>query len=430
MSNLSSLAHAYGTNKPFAALSQQGQQQDQETPQAPGSAASVRSTLSVGAVERRARLVAAYEASVERLTVEMEDQIRLEDERSDAAKQEQQSVKLEQPTGSAKNTEAAVIERELVELDERRVTLARILASKQDAKLLPPSPPLSTASSLSLELRPLATTSHRAKVTTPEKGKGVFDYVEREAWIKSMEGHFASLELDLSARVDSSLTPLPYHLIRSSFSTAATHGGLSAIAWFDARDRRSPFTSVQQVFDAVRSHWRDDTAADVALDAYRGARQGSLRARDFGSQVETLADRVFTCTFDEDDRMATFTRGLNTTYHDGLRMEVVRAERVGTAPTTLTDLVDLVAVADGFDAFAASLSKGRGGSTSATTGNGGRKGTTGSDAPVDKAKGETPSSYEEKPFAWRTRANEWQARFPVASRGDWASDGAQKPRRR
>lgn len=290
----------------------------------------------------------------------------MEEQANKQAKQER-SVKMEQPGESAKDAETEVMERELAELVQRQATLARILAAKAGKTaphLSTPSP--SFPSSPSSGLPPLATTSHKIKVTAPEKWKGIYDHVEREAWIRTVEGYLASLGLDLQARIGRVLTPYPFYVIRSLLSTDATHGGISAVAWFDAKHHRSPFSSAQQFIDALGAHWRDNSAADVALASYRGAKQGSSRARDFGARVETLADLVFDRTLDEADRMATFSRGLNNNYRDYLKMQVAMLERAGNAPKTLTDLVNVVAVADGLNAFSPTL-KGRGGTATSTT---------------------------------------------------------------
>jgi hypothetical protein len=94
----------------------------------------------------------------------------------------------------------------------------------------------------------------------------------------------------------------------------------------------------QDVLDSVRLHWRDDQAAEVALDAYRGARQGSLRVRDFGSRIEVLANAASvadpTPVFSEVDRMSTFLRGLSPAYRDFFIMQVATLVLVGRKPTT------------------------------------------------------------------------------------------------
>jgi hypothetical protein len=163
-------------------------------------------------------------------------------------------VEMEEPGVSAKDAETEVMGG-VAELIQRQATLARILAAKA-GKTAPPLFPSSASPSSpsSPDIRPLAATTHRVKVSAPTAWKGVYDYVEREAWIRPSEGYLASLGVDLQARIDQVLTPHPFHIIPSLFSPDTTHGGLSAVAWFDACDRRSPFSSSQHVLDAVRSH--------------------------------------------------------------------------------------------------------------------------------------------------------------------------------
>lgn len=201
-----------------------------------------------------------------------------------------------------------MVERELKDLGERWKLLAGIVQSKYGRTLsgAPPGP-LSDDGEGDEEL---ATTSFKVKVKEPEKWKGRYDHVEREAWIRTDEGFLANVGFGLTARISRSSTPYPHYLLRSLFSSDATNG-LSALAWFDAVDQQTPFTSAKQVLEAVRAHWRDDLAGDAALDSYRGAKQGSLRARDFGARVETLAASAsaFGQSFSEADRMSTFTQG-------------------------------------------------------------------------------------------------------------------------
>jgi hypothetical protein len=120
-----------------------------------------RSVLSVGAQERRQRAEAVYAASMERTRVEMEDGLRMKDAASEVAKQER-PVKMEQPRASARAAETDLMERELAELVQRQATLSRILTAKAGKTVPSPFPsPL-----LPLDLRPLASTSHKIKVTT------------------------------------------------------------------------------------------------------------------------------------------------------------------------------------------------------------------------------------------------------------------------
>jgi hypothetical protein len=384
------------------------------------------SVLSVGAVERRERAEAKLAQEQQEQRVKMEEELRLAEEASAAAK-EGRSIKMERPNESAADAEEEVVKREMAELSQRYARLGSVMQAKYGKMVNPLLPVSSVYADDDEEVVELATTSYKVKVTPPEKWKGRYDHVEREAWIRTVEGYFASLGLKLTARIGRSSTPYPHFIIRSLFSSDATNGSLSALAWFDARDRRSPFIFPKQVLQAVRDHWKDDQAAEAALDAYRGARQGSLQARDFGSRVETLADACFDQTFSESDRMATFVRGLTPAYKDYVKTQMATLALVGKTPTSLSSLVDVAATADELETFVSSLkSKGGGSGSSTTTPDGAGKKTATADD-LGKSKGEIPSSSEEKTRNWRSRAATWQSNHPLSSSSDWRSDGDKKP---
>ncbi|GAA5996263.1 hypothetical protein JCM11641_001023, partial [Rhodosporidiobolus odoratus] len=162
--------------------------------------------------------------------------------------------------------------------------------------------------------------------------------------------------LKVQARLSETLTPYPFHLLRSLFSPDPVNG-LSALAWFDGRHRRAPFTSALQVLEAIRSHWKDDQAAEAALTAYRSARQGSLRARDFGARIETLADACFDWTVDEVDQVSSFVADLNPNYREFFKTRLATLKTMDRVPRTLAGHVDLAAAADGLDSFTSSLRK-------------------------------------------------------------------------
>jgi hypothetical protein len=415
----------WGSNNPF--INHQARQGASGDDQRNDGISVAPSAFSIGAQERRAVAEAMFAREQQEKRVKMEEELRLAEEALLAAKGGG-SVKIEQPHESAAGAEEDVVQREMAELSKRYARLGSVMQAKYGRT----APPISLVASVYAdddedEVAELATTSFKVKVTPPEKWKGRYEHVEREAWIRTVEGYLASLGLKLTARIGRSLTPYPHFIIRSLFSSDATNGSLSALSWFDARDRRDPFLSAQQVLDAVRSHWKDDQAAEAALDAYRGARQGSLRARDFGSRVETLADACFDQTFSESDRMATFVRGLNPAYKDYVKTQLATLVLVGKTPATLSSLVDVAATADGLETFVSSLkSKGSGGGSSTTTPNGAGK-KTGTADDLGKVKGETPSSSEEKTRNWRSRAATWQSNHPLSSSSDWRSDGNKKP---
>ncbi|GAA5875072.1 hypothetical protein JCM1840_001757 [Sporobolomyces johnsonii] len=336
---------------------------------------------------------------------------------------------LEQPTTSAAEAELEVARRALADLEARTAALRRILGDKAPAPtLLEDEAPASSDDGEDDEVPvpALASLSVKIKATPPSHWKGDYDHVRREAWIETAEGYFAAIGLDTQARLSKSLTPHPFHIVRSLFSPELFNG-FSALAWFDARQRREPFSSVAQVFEAIHSHWRDDHAAEAALQAYRTARQGSLRARDYGSRLSTLADACFDRAIPEADRVSTFVFGLNPNYKEYLKSQVALLSKMGKAPVSLQEHVDLAAVADGLDSFS-SLLKRSGGVSSSTSP---------SPAPAQKksvsgAHG-TPSlspagsALEGRTAKWRARAEEWQTSHPVASRAEWQRAGDCQP---
>ncbi|GAA5973561.1 hypothetical protein JCM11641_007120 [Rhodosporidiobolus odoratus] len=356
----------------------------------------------------------------------MEQELQAEDERSEAVKLEDTGkVKpgnVVLPNESASAAELGVVERELADLEARRALLQRIL----DAKLGWGQTVVDEVVVVEDE-RPVASLSVKVKASPLAAWKGVYDYAQREAWIKTAEGYFAAIGLDLQARIDEVLSPNPFHVVRSLFSSEPANGGVSALAWFDAKHRRNPFTSTQQLFNAVRLHWYDDQAADTAILAYRTARQGSSRARDFGSRLETLADACFDREFDEKDRITTFVSGLNSQYREFVKKQVAMLKTMGNEPSTLAGYVHLAATADGLDSFVSSLKK-SGGVPSSTPSLAVPKKSTVTHSGGTSAGPSAPGgSAETKTSRWRARAEEWQASHPVATSDEWRREGDRKP---
>ncbi|GAA5992935.1 hypothetical protein JCM11641_002022 [Rhodosporidiobolus odoratus] len=412
-------ARAWGTNNPFASLSVHG-----------GDASQAGSVVSVGSVARRAEAEErfqrlqqerrkAYELEMERLRLEMEAGLRQENEQSEAVKQEKVLPEVKPSHESASAAELGVVERELADLEARKAAPERIL----DAKRGTGDTTVAVVEHLADVVRPLASLSVKVKASPPTAWKGVYDHTQREAWIKTVDGYFAAIGLDLQARLDEFLSPYPFHIVRSLFSSEPTNGGVSALAWFDARHCRSPFSSAKQVLDAVRSHWHDDQAAEAALLAYRSARQGSSRARDFGSRWETLADACFDRELDEKDRISTFVAGLNSQYREFVKTQVAMLKTMSNEPSTLAGYVRLAATADGLDSFVGSLKKTGGVSSSSIP----PKKSTGTHAPAASA-GPPPlaTGAESKTARWRSRAKEWQAAHPASSQAEWRRDGDRK----
>ncbi|GAA5979642.1 hypothetical protein JCM11641_007899, partial [Rhodosporidiobolus odoratus] len=338
-------ADAWASNNRFAPIAPQS---EANSIRSTGSIARRAAAAAAAEVERRRRL-AAFEAEEARIRQATEAELDQADEASAVVKGKG-GIETGQPVKSAVEAEVEVVRRELADLESRRNILRRYLNGRfgKNAVL--------EEEEVVMEPEELASVSVCVKVNPPQAWKGSYDRTVREAWIKTVEGYFAAIGLKVQARLSESSTPYPFHLLRSLFSPDQVNG-LSALAWFDARHRRSPFTSALQVLEAVRSHWKDDQAADAALAAYRSARQGSLRARDFGAKVETLGDACFDRTIDEADRVSSFVAGLNANYREFLKTQLATLKTMGRAPVTLSAHVDLAAAADGLDSFTSSLKK-------------------------------------------------------------------------
>ncbi|GAA5879538.1 hypothetical protein JCM16303_003242 [Sporobolomyces ruberrimus] len=168
----------------------------------------------------------------------------------------------------------------------------------------------------------LASLLSRYKPEKPKPWTGDFDYVKREAWIKTARGFMAQYDFSIDAQINESLTPSPFNLLRNLFSPDASHGKVSPQDWFDSRNRRIPFRSAREVFDALREHWSDPHAADRAWTKYRSARQGGLRARDLGSELDSLADSCIGQVISDADRRATFLSALNSQVADFVKTQM------------------------------------------------------------------------------------------------------------
>ncbi|GAA5989949.1 hypothetical protein JCM11641_002922, partial [Rhodosporidiobolus odoratus] len=411
-SNLSNPAAVWASNNPFAPL-------------APSEVASTRSSGSVArrataallAEEERLRRKEEFERNEARIAQELESELEAADVESAVVKQEDPG-RILPPGQTAQEDELAVVQRELADLQSRQAILQRYLTARggQGRNVIKEEdvvdPELDEEE---------ATVSVRVKVNPPSTWKGSYDRSVREAWIKTVEGYLAAVGMKVTARISESSTPYPFHLLRSLFFPDPVNG-LSALAWFDARHRRFPFTSALQVIEAVRAHWKDDQATDAALLAYRSARQGSLRARDFGAKMETLADACFDRTIDEADRISSFLTGLNGNYREFVKTQLATLKTMGRVPVTLGEHVDLAAAADGLDSYSSSLKKSGGVQSTASSPSHAKKQGAGTHAlspSADKA--------SEKTARWRARAEEWQKAHPTASRGEWSRDGSQTP---
>ncbi|GAA5998375.1 hypothetical protein JCM11641_005959, partial [Rhodosporidiobolus odoratus] len=186
-------------------------------------------------------------------------------------------------------------------------------------------------------------------------------------------------------------------------------------AWFDARNSRVPFVSVEDVFKALRSHWADDHAAEQALSRYRAARQGTMRARDFGAALDALADACFDRKIDDLDRGTTILGGLHSSVQDFVRTQLASLKALGKSDATFDKVVKIAALTDGLASFSSKktspLSAGPMSSAS-------KKNNANDPSSLSPKISSSPSSSR-GPSTWTQDAQSWQASHPVASKADW-----------
>ncbi|GAA5882605.1 hypothetical protein JCM16303_002066 [Sporobolomyces ruberrimus] len=322
----------------------------------------------------------------------------------------------------ADQAEDQVTRRRVESLKESAQALERVLASKGASSKIPSSPSTSSP--------PIAKISSKLKIVPPKEWDGDFDFVKRETWIRAARGYLNGVGLGDLDVFDECSDSLPIHTVRMLFSNKETNG-LSPQAWFNARHERSPFLNLSQVFEAIREYWTDDHAADVAYDKYRSTRQGSLRGREFGALVEVLANGCFDRTIDENDRISTFERGLNSSYRDFLKTQVSLLTQLGRTPKTFREFVSIAAVADGLSQFSSSFKKSSSSSVSSSLSPSSSSGVhkkpdRSSSAPSKQSSRSTAPGGGSFDTAakWVSSAIEWQKQFPVATQSDWAFVGS------
>ncbi|GAA5984564.1 hypothetical protein JCM11641_006551 [Rhodosporidiobolus odoratus] len=356
------------------------------------------------AAQRRAEFL----AEEERLKQEMDEAMSVADVKSEAGR------KNPRPEGSAVEAEAEVMRRRLEDLKREAEALERLIAQRATGLRPRPSPSSSTSPSPLPSIPRLATFGIKVKVKVkePKPWTGEFDMVKREGWIKTAALYLAGLELDVEAVLDEHLTPFPFYTIRSLFSSEAANGSISPQAWFDARNGRIPFTSVQGVFEALRSHWADDHAAEQALSRYRAARQGNLRARDFGAALDALADACFDRKIDDLDRRTTFVVGLQAQVQDFVRTQLASLKALGKPEATFDEVVRIAALTDGLASFSSKKQ-----SPLSSSPQPGSKKTSTNDLSPSPSK---PSFPSPRPATTCTQdALNWQSKHPAAGKADW-----------
>ncbi|GAA5986979.1 hypothetical protein JCM11641_002274 [Rhodosporidiobolus odoratus] len=250
--------------------------EDVEPPQHPRPPPSIASSRHpVNLVARRERALSEFQATQEarmaafmaaeaKLESEMESKMKMEDIKSEmGVKQEQASVP---------DLESGIIHRRLEDLDHEEVSLCRVLKARSGR-----GNPLPSAPVVVEDIVPaLARFGVKIQVNKPKPWTGEFDELKHEGWIETVSLYLVGNALELDTVLDEVLVPTPFYILRSLFSSNATHGFLPPQAWFDARNSRQLFLCVSDVFVAIRSHSVKDNAAEEALAQNWAATQGSL----------------------------------------------------------------------------------------------------------------------------------------------------------
>ncbi|GAA5920328.1 hypothetical protein JCM5296_005450, partial [Sporobolomyces johnsonii] len=296
---------------------------------------------------------------------------------------------LEAPSGTGDDADVEVLERKLRHAKEEAEALEHILQAKRarspttpprrplpETIVLSSSSPADNVITLSSSPPPLVLSSSPSfdssayvdiaakKVSPPKPWSGVFDYFQREAWLTTAEGYWASQGITMLTRIHPVHTPIAWYQIRSlssserrspSSPTSQVSTFRSPLSWFDGRHAETPFKNLSDVVHSVRAHWCDDNAAEVAFRRFRNARQGSLRIREFGSMVIALANECFDRTISDADRAAQFWDGLQPRVRDWLRE--VRATQDAISGTVANYNFDtMLRIASRYDSLEATKS--------------------------------------------------------------------------
>ena len=250
----------------------------------------------------------------------------------------------------------------------------------------------------------------RLKVEKPKAWAGTFVRTEREAFLKSASLYLGAHGILPTTKISEGENPEIIYTIRSFFSSEKGPGGLSPQEWFDSVRTRTPFHSFQEVANAVRLHWADDSADEVAFDAFRKAKQGSSPARVFGATVDALAAACSDRIISDLDRQSIFLAGLNPNVHDFVKTQQASRRALGVTTTSFDDLVNMAALTDGLASFKKPDKPAASSSSS-------------SPAPRKTSGAEARPAPRSDAFArsqkWVRSALEWQKKYPEHERLTW-----------
>lgn len=265
----------------------------------------------------------------------------------------------------------------------------------------------------------------RYKPKAPAAWTGVYDHHKLETWIASAEAWLGSIGLTLSKPIDREKTPTAFYAVRNLLSDVEPSGGISPVAWFDARQRRKPFGSAAEFFAAIREHWVDDQAKERSFRKYRTLKQGNMTARDYATQLAALADACLTHEIPDAERILVFLDGLHSDVANFVRQNLGILELQGVMKPNFEQVARLAAMTDTMPQYRASRSA-RPTSGSATTSSSASKRTNGDGTNSSSRKeSDSPGSLH---AAWRERATKWQSEHPTSAKSVWHKPDSNPPR--
>lgn len=291
----------------------------------------------------------------------------------------------------------------LASLKEEQESITRILGQTH----LRPTTPLDFLPPSPLVARTPARLSSKIKIPPPPKWKGSFKHEEREGWIVTATGYLAGAGVGINDDISETVAPDVFHVVRSLMSPDPLCDQISAQAWFDAAHRRVPFTSASQVFAAIRAHWHDPQAAYRTRQAFVNASQGSMRAREWGAHIESLANLVVDRTVSEVQLIDRFTDGLSPRYASHVTLQIAQLQREGRILTFPL----LVAIASDLDSSDLAAKKTVVAPLVTKTSSALKTST-------------SAGSYEDR---WVDKAVAWQSENPVAKKDEWFSESSRIP---
>ncbi|BGP70828.1 hypothetical protein NBRC10513v2_004203 [Rhodotorula toruloides] len=253
-----------------------------------------------------------------------------------------------------------------------------------------------------------------------------YEWQERENWLRSAMLYMGSLGVGLDETIGEELTPDVLYVVRSLFSPEKASDGISPQRWFDVTHARFPFHSPRAVFNAVKAHWTDDSAAEKAVEAFRSARQGTATARAFGSTVDALANACFDRIVSDLGSQDHLPRRVALVVQDFLKVQLAARKAQGSYEGTFSEAVCIAALTDSLKDFKpANSAKSPSSSSASSKRNGGS-----ADVLTSRQPSSLSSSSSGKTLNWIAAAREWQKANPMDKKAQWHdAKGAEVPRK-